>query len=230
MTRLFAGMNGSELIDGTAITPATERSALPTPPRWLMHFAMWFRIGFACFLLVGCLLGLTGCAGRGLALNGQPLQWLEAHQVAPMVLQQAFDQLTIVPREEQPGLPVLASRITGQEGQMIVFNFSRVPQLCGVAGCLFAAYAQVPKVPPTLDKDEGTSYGLVWRQYLQPVLPNGVSVLFRYDDSEELASEFPTLIANQIEDNHVRQIVFSWNSGAYQLEKTIFNQQLVELH
>ncbi len=207
----------------------TEQPILPPPPHWLMRFALWFRIGFACFLLLGCLLGLMGCASRALALNGQALQWTDAHQTVPLVLQRAFDDLTIAPQDEQKNLPVLASTLRGQQGQVIVFNFSKVPQLCGAAGCLFAAYAQVPKVtPPTLNDDVPESYQLLWTQYLRSPLPKGMLLLFQYNPPNQPDESFPTLVANQVEDNRVRQLVFSWSGSRYELEKSILNEQLVE--
>jgi hypothetical protein len=228
MTQLFSTKNTSELIVSDAIFKPTEQAILPPPPHWLMRFALWFRIGFACFLLLGCLLGLTGCAGRALALNGQPLQWTDAQKTTPLVLQQAFDDLTTVPKEEQPNLPVLASTLKGQQGQVIVLNFSKVPQLCGAAGCLFAAYAQVPEVaPPTLSDDVPVSYRLAWTQYLRSPLPKGIPLLFQYTPPDQPNEGFPTLVANQIEDNRVRQLVFSWSESRYELEKKILNEQSV---
>ena len=229
MTQLSSTTNTSELIVSDAISKPTEQPILPPPPHWLIRFALWFRIGFACFLLLGCLLGLTGCVGRALALNGQPLQWIDAQKTTPLVLQQAFDDLTSVPREEQPDLSVVASTLKGQQGQVIVLNFSKVPQLCGAAGCLFAAYAQVPEVDPsTLSDDVPGSYQLVWTQYLRSPLPKGMSLLFQYNPSNQPNESFPTLVANQIEDNRVRQLVFNWSGSRYELEKTTLNEQLVE--
>ena len=229
MTQLSSTTNTSELIVSDAISKPTEQPILPPPPHWLMRFALWFRIGFACFLLLGCLLGLMGCVERVLALNGQPLQWTDARQTVPVVLQQAFDDLTTVPKEEQPNLPVLASTLKGQQGQVIVFNFSKVPQLCGAAGCLFAAYVQVPEIaPPTLSDDVSASYRLVWTQYLRSPLPSGLPLLFQYNPPNQPDESFPTLVANQIEDNRVRQLVFSWSGSRYDLEKTILNEQLVK--
>ncbi|MEX0271436.1 hypothetical protein AB3R30_20065 [Leptolyngbyaceae cyanobacterium UHCC 1019] len=194
-----------------------------------MRFALWFRIGFACFLLLGSLLELTGCAGQVLALNGQPLQWTDAQKTTPLVLHQAFDNLTTVPKEEQPNLPVLANPLKGQQGQAIVFNFSKVPQLCGAAGCLFAAYAQVPEVtPPTLNDDVQMSYRLVWTQYLRSPIPKGIPLLFQYNSPNQPNESFPMLVANQIEDNRVRQLVFSWSGSRYELEKRILNEQPLE--
>ncbi len=224
MTQLSSTTNTSELIISNAISNPKEQPILPPPPHWLMRFALWFRIGFACFLLLGCLLGLTGCAGRALALNGQPLQWTNAQTTTPLVLQQAFNDLTTVSREEQSTLPVLASTIKGQQGQVIVLNFSKVPQLCGAAGCLFAAYAQMPKVtPPTLNDDVPGSYQLVWIQYLQSSLPKGMPLLFQYTPPEQPDKSFPTLVANQVENNRIRQLVFSWSGSRYDLEKTVLN-------
>jgi hypothetical protein len=229
MTQLSSTTNTSELIVSDAISKPTEQAILPPPPHWLIRFSLWFRIGFACFLLLGCLLGLTGCVGCALALNGQPLLWTDAHQTVPVVLQQAFDDLTIAPKEEQPNLPVLASTLKGQQGQVIVFNFSKVSQLCGAAGCLFAAYAQLPEVTLSdLSDNVPGSYRLVWTQYLRSPLPKGMPLLFQYNPPEQPSESFPTLVANQIEDNRVRQLVFSWSGSCYELEKTILNEQLVE--
>ncbi len=100
MTQLSSTTNTGELIVSDAIAHPTDQTTLPPPPRWLMQFSVWFRLGFGCFLLISRLLGLTGCVSRALALNGQPLQWTDAHKTIPVVLQQAFDHLTIVPREE----------------------------------------------------------------------------------------------------------------------------------
>jgi len=218
--------NTSGLIVSDAMSNPTEQPILPPPPHWLMRFAIWFRIGFACFLLMGCLLGLNGCVSRALALNGQPLQWADAQQTTPLVLQQAFDDLTTVPRDEQSTLPVLASTIKGQQGQVIVLNFSKVPPLCGAAGCLFAAYAQIPEVvPPALSGDVPGSYQLVWTQYLRSPLPKGMSLLFQYTPPDQPNEGFPALVANQIEGNRIRQIVFSWSGSRYELEKTVLNEQ-----
>ncbi|MEX0268909.1 hypothetical protein AB3R30_07195 [Leptolyngbyaceae cyanobacterium UHCC 1019] len=232
MTQLSSTKNTSELIVSDAISKPTEQPILPPPPHWLVRFALWFRVGFACFLLLGSLLGLTGCVERVLALNGQPLQWADAQQTVPVLLQQAFDDLTTVPKEEQPNLPVLASTIRGQHGQVIVFNFSKVPQLCGAAGCLFVAYTQLPEDQSALalSNDQQAPYRLVWKHYLQPLLPKSIPVLFQDKESEELrSSEFPNLITNQVEDNRIRQIVFSWTGKEYHIEKTILNKQLVEI-
>ena len=229
MTQLSSTKNTSELIVSNAIPKPTEQPILPPPPHWLMRFAIWFRIGFACCLLLGCLLGLMGCVGRALALNGEPLQWTDAQKTLPVLLQQAFDDLTIAPKEEQQNLPVLTSTLKGQQGQVIVFNFSKVPQLCGAAGCLVAAYAQAPKIAPrTLSDAVPVSYRLVWTQYLRSPLPKGMPLLFQYNPPNQSDESFPTLIANQIEDNRVRQLVFSWSGSRYELEKTILNEQLVE--
>lgn len=229
MTQLSSMKNTSELIVSNAILKPIEQPILPPPPHWLIRFALWFRIGFACFLLLGCLLGLTGCAGQVLALNGQPLQWTDAHQITPPLLQQAFDELTIAPQEDRSSLSVLASKLSGQQGQAIVFNFSKVPQLCGAAGCLFAAYAQMPEVtPPTLSDDVPESYRLVWTQYLRSPLPKGMPLLLQYTPPDQPDESFPTLVANQIEDNRVRQLVFSWSGSRYELEKAVLNEQLAE--
>ena len=229
MTQLSSTTNTSEKPVSDAISKPTEQPILPPPPHWLMRFALWFRIGFACFLLLGCLLGLTGCVGRVLALNGQPLQWTDARQTVPLVLQQAFNDLTTAPKEEQPNLPVLASTLKGQQGQVIVFNFSKVPQLCGAAGCLFAAYAQVSEVaPPALSGDVSTSYRLVWTHYLRSPLPKGIPLLFQCNPPNQPDESFPTLVANQVEDNLVQQLVFSWSGSRYELEKAVLNEQLVE--
>ena len=229
MTQLSSTTNTSELIVSDAISKPTEQPILPPPPHWLIRFALWFRIGFACFLLLGCLLGLTGCAGRVLALNGQPLQWTDARQTVPVVLQQAFDDLTIAPKEEKQNLPVLASTLKGQQWQVIVFNFSKVSQLCGAAGCLFAAYAHVPEVtPPTLSDDMPGYYRLVWTQYLRSPLPKGMPLLFQYIPPDQSDESFPTLVANQIKDNRVQQLVFSWSGSRYELEKVVLSEQLVE--
>ncbi|MDX2241594.1 MAG: hypothetical protein NW224_12995 [Leptolyngbyaceae cyanobacterium bins.302] len=229
MTQLSSTKNTSELIVSDAISKLTEQPIFPPPPYWLLRFALWFRIGFACFLLLGCLLGLTGCAGRVLALNGQPLQWTDARQTTPLVLQQAFDDLTIASREEQPNLPVLASTLKGQQGQTIVFNFSKVPQLCGAAGCLFAAYAQIPEVAlPALSDAVPESYRLVWTQYLRSSLPKGMPLLLQYTPPDQSDESFPALVANQVENNRIRQLVFSWSGRRYEMEKTILNEQLVE--
>ena len=229
MTQLSSTKNTGELIVSNAISSPTEQPILPPPSYWLMRFALWFRIGFACFLLMGCLLGLNGCVSRALALNGQPLQWTDAQQTVPVVLQQAFNDLTTVPKEEQPNLPVLASTLKGQQGQAIVFNFSKVPQLCGAAGCLFAAYAQVPEVsPPTLSDDMPGYYRLVWTQYLRSPLPKGMPLLFQYIPPDQSDESFPTLVANQIKDNRVQQLVFSWSGSRYELEKVVLSEQLVE--
>jgi hypothetical protein len=229
MTQLSSTTNTSELIVSDAISKPIEQPILPPPPHWLIRFALWFRIGFACFLLLGCLLGLTGCADHALALNGEPLQWADAQKTVPVLLQQAFNDLTTVPKEEQPNLPVLASTLKGQQGQVIVFNFSKVPQLCGAAGCLFAAYAQVPEgTPPTLSDDVPGSYRLVWTQYLRSPLPKGMSLLFQYNPPDQPDESFPTLVANQIEDNRVRQLIFSWSGSRYELEKAVLNEQFVE--
>ncbi len=224
MTQLSSMENTSELIVSDAMSHPTDQTTLPPPPYWLMRFALWFRIGFACFLLLGCLLGLTGCVDRALALNGEPLQWADAHQTTPLVLQRAFDDLTIAPQEEQQNLPVLASTVRGQQGQVIVFNFSKVPQLCGAAGCLFAAYVQIPEVaPPALNDDVPKSYQLVWTQYLRSPLPKGMPLLFQYNPPNQPDESFPTLVANQAEENRIRQLVFSWSGRYYQLEKTALN-------
>ena len=224
MTQLSSTTNTSELIVSDAIAKPAEQLILPPPSYWLMRFALGFRIGFACFLLLGCLLGLTGCVGRALALNGQPLQWIDAQKTTPLVLQQAFDDLTSVPRDEQPDLSVVASTLKGQQGQVIVLNFSKVPQLCGAAGCLFAAYAQVPEVDPsTLSDDVPGSYQLVWTQYLRSSLPKGLPLLFQYNPPNQPAVNFSTLVANQVEGDRIRQLVFSWSGRYYQLEKTALN-------
>lgn len=229
MTQLSSTKNTSELMVSNAILKPIEQPILPPPPHWLIRFALWFRIGFACFLLIGCLLGLMGCASRALALNGQPLQWTDAQQTVPVLLKQAFNDLTTVPREEQSTLPMLTSTLKGQQGQVIVFNFSKVPQLCGAAGCLFAAYAQVPEVtPPTLSDDVPGSYRLVWTQYLRSLLTRGLPLLFQYNPPEQYDESFPILVANQIEGDRVRQLVFSWSGSRYDLEKAVLNEQLVE--
>ena len=223
MTQLSSTTNTSELIVSDAISKPTEQPILPPPPHWLIRFALWFRIGFACFLLLGCLLGLTGCAGRVLALNGQPLQWTDTHQITPPLLQQAFDELTIAPQEDRSSLPVLASKLSGKQGQVIVFNFSKVPQLCGAAGCLFAAYAQLPNHTMTINDDVQEGYQLVWKYYLRSPLPKEIPLLSQYNPPNQPAVNFPTLVANQVEDDWIRQLVFSWSGRYYQLEKTALN-------
>jgi hypothetical protein len=154
------------------------------------------------------------------------LQWADAQKTTSLALQQAFDDLTIVPKEEQQNLPVLASTLKGQQGQVIVFNFSKVPQLCGAAGCLFAAYVQVPEVdPPALSGGVPISYRLVWTHYLRSPLSKGMPLLFPYNPPNQPDESFPTLVANQIEDNRVRQLVFSWSGRRYKLEKAVLNKQ-----
>ena len=119
--------------------------------------------------------------------------------------------------------------MNGQQGQVIVFNFSKVPQLCGAASCLVAAYAQVPEVdPPALSDDVPGSYQLVWTQYLRSPLPKGIPLLFQCNPPNQPDESFPTLVANQFEDNLVQQLVFSWSGSRYELEKAVLNEQLVE--
>jgi hypothetical protein len=50
MTQLSSTTNTGELIVSDAITHSDAQLTFLIPPRWLMRFALWFRIGFACFL------------------------------------------------------------------------------------------------------------------------------------------------------------------------------------
>jgi hypothetical protein len=184
---------------------------LPVPKFWI-RFTLLFRVGVAIALLITTL-GLTGCTGKALALTGKPLNWSEAQRVVPQeVVQTAVQQITSTPPDQQVQLPVLATEMESKQGRIIFLNFSQSPKLCGQLGCLFAAYLE-----------QHTQYRLVWSSYLFPNVPKQVPLLAQYGEKE-----MPSFIANQVEGNQLRQVVYGWDGNQYAADQTVLNNQLLE--
>ncbi|KAM3099061.1 hypothetical protein ACKFKF_15595 [Phormidesmis sp. 146-12] len=196
----------------TQTTQATQAPPFPPVPKFWVRFALLFRVGVAIALLITTL-GLAGCTSKALALNGKPLNWTEAQRVVPQeVIQTAVQQITSTPPDQEGQLPVLATQMESKQGRIIFFNFSQSPQLCGQLGCLFAAYLE-----------QHTQYRLVWSSYLSPNLPKHIPLLAQYEEKE-----MPSFIANQVEGNQLRQVVYSWDGNQYAPEQTVLNSQLLE--
>jgi hypothetical protein len=193
----------------TQAIQASQAPSFPSIPKFWVRFALLFRIGVAIALLITTL-GLAGCTARALSLTGKPLHWFEAQKVAPQgVIQTAIQQATSTPLDQQARLPVLATEIKGKQGQIIFFNFSQSPKLCGQLGCLFAAYLE-----------QNTQYRLVWSRYLSPRVPKQVPLLVQYGEED-----IPSFIVNQVEGNQLRQVVYGWDGNQYNPEQSILNYQ-----
>ena len=189
-----------------------QTSPFPPVPKIWVRFALLFRVGIAIALLMTTL-GLTGCAGRALALTGKPLQWSEAHKIVPQAMVQiAIQQLTSTPSDQQAQLPVQATAMEAQQGRIIFFNFSQAPKLCGRLGCLFAAYLQ-----------QDTQDQAVWSSYLSPNVPKQVPLLAQYGEEA-----MPSFLINQVEGHQIRQVVYGWDGHQYHPEQTVLNNQRLE--
>lgn len=196
----------------TQVMQESQTSPFPSVPKFWVRFALLFRVGIAMALLMTTL-GLTGCAGRALALTGKPLHWSEAHKIAPQAMvQTAIQQLTSTPSDQQAQLPLQATAMEGQQGRIIFFNFSQAPKLCGQLGCLFAAYLQ-----------QDTQDQVVWSSYLSPNVPKQVPLLAQYGEEA-----MPSFLINQVEGHQIRQVVYGWDGHQYQPEQTVLNNQPIE--
>jgi hypothetical protein len=194
------------------MTQTTQEPFFPPIPKFWIRFTLLFRVGVAIALLITTL-GLSGCTGKALALTGRPLSWTEAQRVVPQdVVQTAVQQITSTPPDQQAQLPVLATQMESKQGRIIFFNFSQSPQLCGQLGCLFAAYLE-----------QHTQYRLVWSSYLSPNLPKQVPLLAQYEEKG-----MPSFIANQVEGNQLRQVVYGWDGNQYNPEQTVLHNQQLE--
>ena len=196
----------------TQMMQEPQTSPFPPVPKFWVRFALLFRIGIAIVLLMTTL-GLTGCAGRALALTGKPLRWSEAHKIVPQaIVQIAIQQLTSTPSDQQAQLPVQATAMEAQQGRIIFFNFSQAPKLCGQLGCLFAAYLQ-----------QDTQYQAVWSSYLSPNVPKQVPLLAQYGEEA-----MPSFLINQVEGHQIRQVVYGWDGHQYHPEQTVLNNQPID--
>jgi len=194
------------------MTQTTQEPFFPPVPKFWIRFTLLFRVGVAIALLITTL-GLTGCTGKALALNGKPLNWSEAQRIVPQeVIQSAIQQVTSTPSDQQAQLPVLATEMKGKQGRVIFLNFSQSPKLCGQLGCLFTAYLE-----------QHTQYRLIWSSYLFPNVPKQVPLLAQYEEKE-----MPSFIVNQVEGNQIRQVVYGWDGDQYTLEQTVLNNQILE--
>lgn len=169
------------------------------------RFLLFFKVGIAIALLVA-VLTFSGCSKSNLALSGKPLRWRNATEIIPPdIIQAAIRQSTSILEDQWSSVPVRASKIEGRQN-VIFLNFDRSPQLCGQLGCLGIALLE-------------QSHALIWKSYWNPNLPEKTPLLVQHD-----AQTMPSFVVNQLNGQHIQQILHRWDGKEYHVEQVVINQ------
>jgi len=181
---------------------------LPPVPPGLMQMANWFRVGFALFVLLSSLLGLSGCGVQA------SVPWQAASRILPQsVLEQVLMEQTSIPEQEQEDVlqATQAWVVGGDEGKLVMLHYNTA-EVCGAMGCLYNGV--------WLKDDDKAS--IVFSSYLNPNLPRTLALFSPVSDAPDQASQpLPCFQVNQIEGANLRQTTFCLQGEAYHSVRSV---------